>query len=150
MGAYARIVEALIARIDGHRKKGGILDGFKWEPLPKTDVTGESDFPFIRLWLPDISEEDHPRDLVDGTMNLRLTVSSSRKAGLVAFTRNLETVMDAIELNDELVKDLGLSNTLVKALVAQARDNFANELSFNAQITLSVQAKVFVRGNRRT
>lgn len=149
MGRYSNVVQALIERINSHLATDGLLEGFKFADTPIDDPEGQSDFPVLRLWLPDMTELAHGRNFVDGTMGLKLTVSTSKAAGVVDFVEHVELVLDALELNDQGEKDLSMGGTLARPLTATVRDCFALGLSLNAHVHLSVLPKPKARGARR-
>ena|SRR6185369_9088732 len=150
MGKYSAVVSAVQGRLDGHVGTGKILQGWKVKMGPLAEVEGEKDFPTVRIWVPDLTQVEHTRIVGEGGMTLKLSISSSRKAGLVQWIEDVEKVLDAIETDHTTGNlDLGLNGTLQRPMLPQVQDNFANELSINAQIRLSVMPRLFTRGARR-
>src|SRR5688572_12919289 len=98
-GRYSSVINKLIERIQSHIATDELLEGFKFEPTPIEDPEGQSDFPGIRLWMPDLAEVHHGPHFVDGAMTLKLSVSTSKAGGMVDFMESLELVLDALELN---------------------------------------------------
>jgi hypothetical protein len=157
MGRYSSVIEALTDRINAHIAADGILDGWKFLETPEIEAHGMRDFPAVALFMPDMAEAEHGRIIADGSMTLKLTVSTKRKkdsSGLIEHYEAIEKVLDAIELavgeDDETTLDLWLSATLVKPMVVSIRDPFPLEISLNSHLFISATPRPRARGNRRT
>lgn len=154
MGRYSSVVDAINRRINAHRAAGQMLAGIKFSDTPVVDVEGQSDFPIIRHWLPELGERPNGGwAIIDGLMTLNLTVSTSRKVGLVAHIEKLELVMDALEtpIDGEAAGEgeLTVEGATAKPAVLAMKDPFVTDLSINSQITISVLPKPVSRGRRR-
>lgn len=144
---YESLIAVVIGRINTHRQSGGILEGCKFEPAPSVDVEGQRDFPIARMWLPTITEVSHPT-VVDGSITLKISLSTSVKEGLVEWMRKVETLLDAIEL-DERGVDTSLHGKLAKPMLINVRFSFATDLSLNAQILVTLTPNASARAGRR-
>lgn len=148
MGKYSSVLEVLISRIEAHQS--GILSAFDFNPQPVKEIFGQKNFPTIRLQLPDLMEINHPSGIVDGTMTLKVAISTSIKQGVTGFASAAELVSDALETDPQtLAYDLSLGRTLVKPMVVVLQQPFATELSLNGLLLISALPRLTRRGNRR-
>lgn len=151
MGKYSAVVEALINRLTRHCETDGILAGWKFTFEPTADVEGKKDLPSIRFFdLPQTQEPLSPVLITDGNMTLQLLVATSRKVGVVQFVKDIETVLDAISLNDDEEPDLSLDQTLSTPLALSSTDAFANDISLNAVIQIVARPLPVIPGSRRS
>ena len=148
MGRYSSILEALIARIESHQAADGLLEGWKLVVDPTQEVEGKKDLPVIRLLLPETVESISPVLIADGVLTINLTISTSRKDGLLAFMQGLETVLDALVTNDEGVIDLSIDGTLCAPATIAAREVHALDLSYNAVIEITGRSLPIIPGRR--
>jgi hypothetical protein len=152
MSIYGNPVQVLIDRLTFQADKtatGRILTGWTFYPMPTEHPDGQQDFPWTQLWLPDIDEVYHARLLGQGTVVLKLSVSTARAAGVPALVDGLAAVMNAIE-TDHLTGNIGthLSGTLISPLEMRSTNGWASPLALNGAVMVTLKPKLFTRGER--
>lgn len=149
MGRFSSVLAKLNDRIKRQTAENKILAGFTFVDTPTADIEEEKDYPIIRQFMPDLIETPHARFISDGTMVLRLTVSSDRSKGLVDHLEHVEKFLDALERNPEGEIDLTLGHVIAKPMQVVVKEGFVLENSLTSQITISVLPNVVTRGARR-
>lgn len=112
---------------------------------------GQSTFPALRLWMPDMNELENHVVRVSGDFVLKLTLSCDSDLGIVRATQQLETTLDCLEFDAGTPnqKDLSFGRILESPVGIQVKDNFAEAMSLNFHIFLTAQPNMDARGNRR-
>lgn len=152
MGKISAPIERVIKRMEFHSNHASrILGGFKWVPFPMTEADGQKDFPTVRLWIPQLSEDYRPSNLAIGTLRLGLHVATERKLGMAVHMEALEKVLDALETTaaDQATIDLGFNGTLRKPMSMAVGNVFALDISVNSEILLTLDLIPYERGRRR-
>lgn len=99
MGRYSTPIKALISRLEFHATAGGggLLDGVQIVEAPIKEVEGKADVPSIRIMIPDMMEHFAPARTVDGTITVKIFVSTDRDDGIAASSDLLDHVLDALQ-----------------------------------------------------
>lgn len=154
MSDIATPIETLIARLQYQAADvdGRLLRGTTIHPAPLADVKGATDFPYVMVMIPDYSEQNHARALINPVLTLRLVVSvaaTPAETGLTRLLRQTAAVLNSLERtidgNDRVDPNL---NDTTKPFSASTGDNFALDLSLNAQLTITIEPRPFQRGRR--
>jgi hypothetical protein len=150
VSVYSTPIAALVARMAYHTGgTGRLLEGYSWHDLPVEHQDGPSDLPAVQLFLPDMQEEYRSARLGDGKLDIRLTVSVARSAGVAALMFAVEEVINASETNHVTgLIDPSLGGTLAKPFDVAVVEPFATGLSLTAQISLACKVRPFERGKR--
>ena len=151
MSVYGNPIRVLIDRLTYHTAPGEIdrlLSGWKFYAIPGTRVDGATDFPAVQFLLPDVSEGKVGR-LINGALQIKLGVSTRRSDGIPALLDAAALVLNAVETDHQTGRtNAGLNGTLACPPNATVGNCFSNDLSLNAEITLSMQPGSFERGQR--
>lgn len=152
MARYSTILQAVIDRITAHTKPTKRLAGWRFaEGAPITsEVEGQKDYPIARMLIPDMPEKEHDQlPLIQGTMIIKLVVSTERAKGIVAHVKAVETFADALDLDDTDL-DLLLGGIMSKPFAINIHDPFTpeNGISINTSVTMTVTPLESARGGR--
>jgi hypothetical protein len=144
-------LEEIVARLRYQAVAGAgrLLDGWKVHPVPVADVKGLTDFPYVMLFIPDYAETVHVSNLINPRLTVRLFVARKAKDGIPALMRSVAAVLNAIERTrdgqDRVDPNL---NETTRPIAVSTGENFALDLSLNAQLTITIEPKPFRRGRR--
>lgn len=152
MPIFSTPMADIIARLKFHTTLGQtpkrMLDGWKFEDVPLTDVEGLKDLPGVRIYVPDVGGDYRPSRNESGTMKVRLVLATSRKLGLVEHLKGVELVMDALNYSDASGQVKWLAGS-VKPWSWSTEDNFIVDTSINSQVSIVIEPKVVEIGKRR-
>jgi len=150
MSIVGDIVDDILDRLAAATATGKLLAGYKLAQAPVSEVEGASDLPSVRVFLPDVAEEYTPRTMGACRIRFKLTVSVARSAGIEALQNATALVLDVLELDASGNPDPTFGGLLAAPFAAAYDDgNFITDLSLTNQITLTMDSRRFVRGNRR-
>lgn len=151
MGLYSSIIQAVIDRMTYHCKPGRLLAGVKFVAEPESDIEGADDYPVVRMFVPELTEERHPTFGVDVSGSVNLLVSNRRTAGIVAHAKLLELVLDCLEIGTDgtTTLDTTFGRKLDQPPLLTVKDVFAGQNAIHGQIWLSFTVPLSVRGTRR-
>lgn len=152
---FSPIMTALLARLNYHKGDGLLLDGIKVKEFPESEISGHKDLPQVGVFIPDIFETFSWRAPTSASMTLRISISTKRGATnpLQTHLEWIEKVLDALETTHDGAanKDSTLDGTIRKPFDVSLGNAFAEEISLNSQLTLTVVPRALViRANRRT
>ena len=153
MGCYSDSMDALIARLKGHRSQPEyLLASFNFAEFPQVEGEGDATMPDLRVLCPDLKEEFRERDTLKTSYGVKLLVSTARSLGVGECLKAIELVVDAIELiPGTLVVDPHLSNTLRKPIEVEVRQCIPSTLALNAVVELTLYPlRIPMRGRRRS
>lgn len=148
MGKYSAVLTEVVARLNYHVGSGRDLDGYKFEEIPIEEAEGQKDLPAVRLYIPSLAESFRASEVGMTRMGLIITVSTSKKDGIVEHVKKVEKVMDAIEKNTSGVIDAGLKGTLLRPMGMTLEVSRATTLSITSEIRISAEPRPFERGKR--
>lgn len=148
----APITEA-IARLQYHAEAADpvrMLDGWRIISQPIREVEGQKDFPFVLVQVPNLTGDFRPTRHEDYSLQLILGVSVSKEEGVDGLFERVAKVLNALETTRDgrFNIDPGLSNSIMKPFSWTASQNFALDLSLNANITVTMQPRRGTRGLR--
>lgn len=150
MGQLSTPTADLIARMDYHTAASGrILFGFFWKALPIREGESQSDFPNVRLFIPDMAGAFRPAKLATAEIEFKMIVAVAREKGLVELMKAVEKVVDALEIKTDGTTVAALAGT-AKMFDWHTDGNFTVDGSLNAQLIISATPAVKSVGNRRT
>jgi hypothetical protein len=146
---YSNPVTELITRLTYHTAdvEGRLLQGWKFHDKPLENPDGQTDFPSVQLFLPDVSETFMGR-VGTGTLTVLLAVSTLRSEGVPAWLDAIAKVMDAIETDTAGNINPGLRGTLTSPVDLSVGNSFSTGLSLTAQLNVLMRPKPFERGQR--
>lgn len=154
MSDVATPIEKILERLNYQAEDvdGRLLRGVIIHPAPVADVKGLTDFPYVMVMIPDYSEQNHPAALINPVLVVRMVVTVAANPAATALARLLRqvnAVLNSLErtVDGQNLVDPNLNET-TKPLVASSGDNFALDLSLNAQLTITIEPKPFHRGRR--
>ena len=151
MSAYASVVAEILFRLNYHSASNEILAGMKVFGYPVASVEGMNDLPQVRIGMPEVQEQFRVRLPRLHRMEVRLLVSTRREGGVAAHLVWVEKVLDAIEKKSEIgtAIDPLLNNMLRKPLDVRSSGSFAEDLTLNQALTLTVAPKTIVQSGKR-
>lgn len=155
MGNLSEIIQAVEARLTHHAAQDGrLLSGWKLHFNPEPDVDGARDLPSVRLFLPTHTEGTRPVTIADGKLTVRLYVGTRRSAGTVEHVQGIEKVLDALETPTGAVGgtaaalETALERAIARGLDIKMTDSFLGDISYNAQIEVTLTPRPVARGGR--
>lgn len=154
MGNLTRPIQEVIDRLQyqaGLADPERILHGAIIRDIPIVTIESLKDFPSVSVFIPSIRETYRPKDLALPSISIPIVVSTEREKGLLHLYEWVERVIDALEVKRDGSGhvDPNLVATS-KPFAVSVGNNFALELSLNAQLTITIDPRPVLRGTRRT
>jgi hypothetical protein len=155
MGTYSTPIKNLFDRLVYHTTAGQmplrLLDGWKFEPVPRQSVEGLTDLPAVSLYIPNLTATFRPTRQEEMKMSVNLLVSVKRDSGddsLVQLIQAVELVMDAINYDETGALKPVIKGTL-KPFSWSMTGNFVVDTSLNGQVSISLDPRIVELGRRR-
>ena len=150
MGRYSTPIQGIIDRLKFHATTGQTpvrrLDGLKVLDIPEVDVEGDKDFPSVRLFVPDFVERFAPARNVDGTIQVKLLIATSRAKGIPELMSWIEKILDALQ-RDQTDQRSAIPG-LARHFDCDVKDAYPKDRSLNAPLTLLLQPAKHEIGSR--
>lgn len=150
MSTLSAPLTEIILRLQFSAVTDGLLDGWKVYDVPVERIDGIADLPFVAVLMPDFSEDYRSAKQALPKLNVVLWIGSNKTAGLAAHLANVDKVLNAIELNRSTprLRNPGLSGTIMKPFNVSRGDNATLDISLTTKLTLALEARPALRGNR--
>lgn len=157
MGMFSGPIQDVINRLTYHTTTAipaRMLDGFKFEAVPRAQVEGMTDLPGIRLLIPTIEAQYRPGGRTgqeEGTLTLHLVVGVKRDDGnntLATLINHVEKVLDALNFNTTGALAPSIAGTM-KPFSWKIENTYPVDISLNAQVSISLEPRPVILGQRR-
>lgn len=145
---YSAPIAKVVSRMAFHCQTGQALEGFTWHDVPTEHQDGPSDLPAVQLFIPNTVEQFRSRGVGEGLLQIKLSISVARSAGIEALMVAAAKVANAIEKSEAGRIDPYLEGTLGVPFDIATADAFATRLSLNLLLVLNCATPAFRRGER--